>query len=330
MTAKSAEVVATFPPGFFLENIAVLPDDTLLVSVANRQSLYCLPPPATPGQPRSPFLLQQFPPDQWAMGLASSFSNPNLVYSMTCHLPGETEGRNHLHVFDASNVALGSRVATIAEFPPQSKFLNGLCPLSENVLLAADSFAGCIWRLDIAMGEDGSPKSAKITEWLRDPSMDATFQLPDFQPGTNGLKYSQKAGLVVFSSTQQQIFARVKVHPETLSPDGPVEVLATGIQGDDLIIDDDFEGGPVGYLTTHRDNSILRIPLTTAKSPVADKTICTVSQATIQHPLVAGPTAGVFKVGEKGKTAYFTYDGGLKHRLEDGVLRSAGVVKIEL
>src|SRR3984957_20600772 len=68
VAARAISVVVTFPPGYFLENIIALPDNTLLVTVANRKCLYSIPPPTEPGQSRVPVLLDQFPDDQWAFG----------------------------------------------------------------------------------------------------------------------------------------------------------------------------------------------------------------------------------------------------------------------
>jgi hypothetical protein len=49
------------------------------------------------------------------------------------------------------------------------------------------------------------------------------------------------------------------------------------------------------------------------------------------NKLLIGPTAGAWgrQVGDMGKVAYFTSNGGMKRLLPDGIIRSAKVVKVE-
>jgi hypothetical protein len=298
VAARAISVVAKFPPGYFLENIIALPDNTLLATVANRKCLYSIPPPTELGQSRVPVLLDQFPDDQWAFGIVAAPQNPGLAYVLTTDFTSQGSCTHYLRLLDLSNVAKACHLTILMQFPSTAKGLNWLVALSDSVLLAADSFAGCIWRIDLKLDKRGIPTSAEATEWLRDRSLDGKLVLPDFQPGVNGLKYSYVANALCFSSTQQRLFARVSVDPQTLQPVGPVLILATGAQGDDLIIDDHYEGGPVAYLTTHRDNTILRIPIAPPglnSSGDLGTHVETVAEGSVQDPRVLGPTAGAWK-----------------------------------
>lgn len=328
--AKSLQVIASFPPGYFLENITTLKDDTLLVTVPNRQSLYCLPPSLSPSSPRCPILLHKFDTDQWTMGLANQTNNPNVVYLVTTDFTSTGRCESHLHYLDFENVASGGDPMPLFRFPSNAKGLNGLCQLSENVLLAADSFESVIWRIDLDLSPQGVPKSAKASEWMRHAEFAGKLVLPDFQPGVNGLKYSDKTSSVCFSNSQHRTFGRITVERWTLKAIGEPVILAKGMQGDDLLIDDDFADGPVAYLTTHRDNTIVRIPLSDRESgDASERSVVVIAKGSMEEDIVLGPTAGVWSMGAKGKIGYFTCDGGLKHQLEDGLVRWARVVRVE-
>jgi len=326
--AKSTKVIATFPPGYFLENIALLRDDSLLITVPNRQELYCLPPAPTPSAARVPILLHKFEEDQWTMAMCNAPNDLNLIYLVTTDFTGTGRRHAHLHVLNSSNVADGSHPVQLMQFPPNAKGLNGMCQLSSNVILAADGFEGVIWRIDITFNKNVAEK-AEAREWLRDDAFTGVLKLPDFQPGVNGLKYSPSSGYVCFSNSQQKTFGKIKVNPHTFDPVGESEILATGMQGDDLIIDEGYLGGPVAYLTAHRDNTVLRIPIAKEGLEATEKEVEVVTKVTADEAVMLGPTAGVWQRGLEGKVAYFTCDGGLKHPMEDGVVRWARVVRVE-
>lgn len=250
--AKST-IISIFPPGCFLENITNAAGGGLFVTCANRQQLYYIPS-ATNG-PVAPFLAHTFAPDQWAMGIIAAPQNPNVFYMLTSDVLGQGSGMSHLHILDTANAVTGGRPNPFLTFPPEAKGLNGLCALSGSVLIAADSFASCIWRIDLDLSTF-PPKVAHARVWSSHPTMAGKLVLPDFQPGVNGLKYSPKFGCAYYTSIQQMLFCRVPVNATNLEPDGEPETIATGMQGDDLIIDENFVSGPVAYVTTHRENTI--------------------------------------------------------------------------
>ena len=320
-------VISIFPQGCFLENITILQDGGLFVTCANRQQLYYIPP-CTNG-PVAPFLVHTFAADQWAMGIIAAPSNLNVFYLLTTDILRQGSQKSYLHVVDTANAGTGGKPYPILTFPSDARGLNGFCALSESVLLAADSFASCIWRIDLDLSSF-PPKTANAQIWHRHTTMAATLVLPDFQPGINGLKYSGKTNCVYYSSTQQKLFCRVHVNPKTFESDGEAEVIATGMQADDFIIDDNFSSGPVAYVTTHRENSILRVPLDRENKAQTTDEITSVVQGSDQDELVLGPTAGVWGISTEGKSAYFTTDGGLKNPLSDGLVRCAKVVRVEL
>lgn len=334
MPPPKTTIVAIFPPGFFLENMTSTADGGLLVTVANRQQLYYIPPPPpTNAHPATPLLLETFAPDQWTMGIIPSPGHPNLFLLLTTDFTAQGSRTSHLWVLDLGNAGTGARPKPIMTFPPECKALNGLCALSDTVLLAADSFASCIWRIDLNTSQ--SPTSASARVWCAHETMAATLTLPDFQPGANGLKYSKRTACVYYTSTQRLLFCGLGITAATLEAAGEPVMIARGMQGDDMIIDDEFAGGPVAYVTTHRDNTILRVPLERngqtervekMEGPSGMKVVAAGSEL---DETLLGPTSGVWENGKEGKVAYFTADGGLKHSLPDGIVRCAKVVRVE-
>lgn len=190
-----------------------------------------------------------------------------------------------------------------------------------------DLFAG-IWRVELDVTQ--SPPTAKARVWLSDPTMAGELTLPDFQPGVNGLKYSAVTQRVYYTSTQQRLFCQVRVNQQNLAPEGDVEVVAAGMQADDLIVDDTNSEKPVAYVTTHRDNTVLKIALASRdqKRSTAEDNVSIFLEGTDQDQTMLGPTAGSWAPGQVGKCAYFTADGGLKN-VSGGFVKRAKVVRVD-
>jgi hypothetical protein len=115
-------------------------------------------------------------------------------------------------------------------------------------------------------------------------------------------------------------FCRIQIDPETLDPTGdPKDVTRRWMWGDDLIIDED---AGFAYVATHRQNTIERIALESG-----------MRQNVAGEPLnqdMIGPTAGAWgrDVGDTGRVAYFSTDGGIKNPLS-GVVRESKVLRVE-
>ena len=326
-TQLKTEIVTTFPPGYFLENIWALPDGTLYVTVCNRGELYCIPPNGHNGGMRSPMLLHSFNMGEWCMGLTATKKCPNVVYVMTSDLLKTGSKKSHLHYLDNRNPMIGGHPQTLIDFPPECQGLNGLCCLDDKTLIAADSFASAIWKVDLELDDNGVPQSGKVSPFIKHDILAGTLKLPDFQPGANGLRYSPASGYVCVTNTQKRSFLRIKVDSAKWTAVGEPEVIQTGNQGDDMLIDDEHPGGPVAYLATHRDNSLVKIPFTkTSLAPEqAGKVLV---EATLEDPILIGPTSGIWVPGQEGKVAHFCCDGGVKHPLPDGIVRYGRIVRI--
>src|ERR1700757_73284 len=78
VTRAKLVTVAQFPEQFFLENIAVRRDGSILVTVLNRKELWYIPAPA-PDVPVEPVLVHTF--DHLAMGIVET--DPDIFYVCT-------------------------------------------------------------------------------------------------------------------------------------------------------------------------------------------------------------------------------------------------------
>jgi sugar lactone lactonase YvrE len=313
--------VATFPENFFLENLAVRADGSILVTVLNRKQLWYVPAP-NGGQPVTPALVHTF--DRLALGIVEA--EPDIFYVSTAKAEGATLERIDMHGWVPGAPVKHTRVLTF----DRPAGLNGACLLAPRVILLADSLAGLIWRVDLA--DDGLTATASV--WLQhhtmDPDPDNGLTSPmGPQPGVNGIHYAARTNVAYYTSTARKLFMRVAVDPATHMPMGEPDVVAAGIPADDFCLD---ENAGVAYLTTHPDNTIVSAPL---EPGAGDATPSVVAGDPFTEQLV-GPSSAAWARGpaDYGRTAYVTTDGGHSaieyHRAgTDGIIRPARVVRAQ-
>ena len=311
--------VAEFPVGTFLEDLVVREDGSMLITDLHKKQLWYLPAP-TPG----------------------ALAEPRLVYTFDAPPFDIQEGERDVFYVDAANYltshdsflyrvdlrgwqpGMPAPVSNILKFPFPVTSANGSSFLAPDVLLVADSMLGLIWRVDLSDG--GTKASASV--WLRDPTMSPNpityFGQHKVQPGVNGLEYATKTHYLYYTASATRMFMRVRVDPETLRPVGSPERVASGYQWDDFDID---ENAGVAYITTHRDNSIERVPL----DPSGGQSAETVAGRPF-NPLLAGPSDFAWgpNASDYGSVAYMTSDGGYTAPPADGIVRTAKVLRVDL
>jgi len=277
--------IASFPCQYFLENVAIRDDNSILVTVANHKELWYIPP-SSANVPVSPLLLCTFP--QSAMGIVEV--EPNIFYICTSNL--WTSHESCLRRMDLRDWAPGKSVnpEVVLKFTEPVRGLNGCCLIASNIILIADCFANLIWRVDLP--RNGGKATAWV--WLKHDSMayDPDGPMPDC-PGVNGVKYAPKTDYLYYTSTMKELFMRVRIDPNTHEPAGEPEFVAGGRMADDFCID---ENAGVAYLTTHRQNTIDRVSLEPSKNSDFGRHSVVGKPFTEQ---LIGPTSGAW-AGSRG------------------------------
>jgi hypothetical protein len=316
---------------YFLESLAVRADGSILVTVANRNELWYVPP-ADPDEQVDPVHLTTF--SHSAMGIVEVApdifciaTSPVVEYQAAVLAGHSFESReSYLHRLDMRRWAAGEPIKpeTVLHFPEPARGLNGSCVIAPNTLLIADCFAGLIWRVDLPA--NGGQATARI--WLKHDSMahDPDGPMPD-QPGINGIQYAAHINYIYYTNTAQELFMRVPVDPDTNDPAGEPEFVAGGMMGDDFCIDDKLGAA---YIATHRQNTIDRVSLEPSENSYVRHSIVG-RPFTLQ---LIGPTNGKWgrRNGEYGRIAYYLTDGGTKAPpiAAGGIARPATVVRVEL
>jgi hypothetical protein len=322
--------IASFAINYFVENMAVRADSSILVTVANRNQLWYIPP-RNANVPVEPVLLFTF--SQSAMGIVEV--EPDIFYIATSPviayqaaiLSGRlfTSHESYLHRLDMRDWAPGMSVKpeVVLQFPEPVRGLNGSCIIAPNIILVADCFASLIWRVDLPSG--AGKATARV--WLEHDSMatDPGGPFPD-QPGVNGVGYASKTNYLYYTTTAQELFMRVRVDPDSHDPAGEPEFVAGGMMGDDFCID---ESAGVAYIATHRQNTIDRVSLEPSENSYLRYSV---AGKPFTEQLI-GPTKGAWGRGpsEYGRVAYFQADGGTKSPpiAAGGIARPATVLRVE-
>ena len=309
--------VAHFPEKYFLENLAVRADGSVLITAVLQKELWCVPVPEAAAEV-SPVLVHTF--DHLVMGVVETEPDVFIV----CVTDGYTTHKSYLARVDLNGWTSGKPISpeVIYTFDDRVRALNGACLLGPGVLAIADCFAGLVWRVDLADGGHGA--TARV--WLADDTMawDPDSEVaPPPQPGINGVRYGASTGYLYYTSTAQKVFMRVPVDPATLEPTGGAQFVAAVDLTDDFCLDE--EAG-FAYVTRHRGNTIDRVPL----EPGHGSEVRHVAGDPFDEVLV-GPSSAVWGrgPGDPGRVAYVTTDGGTTAP-PDGVVRRASLLRLEL
>ena len=162
--------IASFPTNYFLENMSVRADSSILVTVANTHELWYIPPRDV-NVPVGPVLLSTF--SQSAMGIVEVA--PDIFYIATspvvAYQAAILSGRlfpsheSYLHRLDMRDwgPSVSVKPEVVLQFPERVRGLNGSCVIAPNIILVADCFASLIWRVDLPSGrrEGHSPCMAR-------------------------------------------------------------------------------------------------------------------------------------------------------------------------
>ncbi|MBD2254213.1 SMP-30/gluconolactonase/LRE family protein [Nostoc parmelioides] len=277
-----AKIITSFPVNTFLENLAIAPDGTIFVTNHEAGQIVRITPDGN----------QQIHANVAGKvsGLAFT-SDGSLVVT----------GWNADSTPVVSLVAADGTVETLLTLP-DAIFLNGITPLSDTQYLAADSYRGAIWLIDIAQ--------RRSAIWLEHPLL-ARSSSENVIPAANGLK--RFGNFLYVSNTEKMLLLRIPLG--TGNEPGEPEIFVEQTNIDDFAFD--VEGNLYG--ATHIYNSVVKI------TPDGSTTI--VAQA---EQGVIGSTAVAFGQIESDRTAiYVVMNGGMFLPPPTGVV-PANVVRIEV
>jgi hypothetical protein len=317
LPAVTLTPVAYFPEKYFLENLAVRGDGSVLITAVLQKELWCVPGP-DPHAEVGPVLLHTF--EHMISGITEV--QPDVF--VVCISDAYESHESHLARVDLTGWTPGDPVSPdiIYTFDERAGGLNGSCLIGPGVMLVADSFAGFIWRIDL--GPDARSATARI--WLAHDTMamdpDSGVPWPP-QPGINGVRFGAQSGYLFYTSTAQKVFMRVAVDPKTLEPAGGADFVAAIDNADDFCID---ENAGFAYVTRHRANTVDRVPL----EPRHGSEVRHIAGDPLDETLV-GPSSAAWRrrPGDRGRVAYVTIDGGTTAP-PDGVVRKAALLRLEL
>ncbi|WP_286195786.1 gluconolactonase [Synechococcus sp. CCAP 1479/9] len=214
--------VAEFPPGTFLESIAVSADGTLFVSSHLDGKVLRM------GADGVPVVHAAIAGK--ATGLALTPAGDLLLTAW------DADGLPTLYTISPQGV-----VAVLVSLP-DAIFLNGLTPLSPSTYLIADSYRGAIWHLNLA--------DQSVGLWLEHPLLARRSEDREF-PAVNGLKIFGQ--MLYASNTERMQLIRIPIQPN--GEPGEPEIVVEPVNLDDFAFD--REGNLYG--TTHIYNSVVRI-----------------------------------------------------------------------
>ncbi|AXX31353.1 hypothetical protein APASM_3988 [Actinosynnema pretiosum subsp. pretiosum] len=213
-------VVAEWPPGTFVENLAPGGRGRWLVTLPSHRRVDVVQPDGA----HRPLVELPHP----ATGIAPV---PGGALVLTGPL-GEAGWR-------LLRVGTEAGVREVCELP-DLRFGNGMA-WAGNELLVADSALGAVFAVD--------PESGRARVWLHHELLARQDPRSPF-PGVNGV--SAHAGQVHLTSTDRGLLLRCPV--DAANPAAEVEVVATGVCGDDLAATDD---GAL-WIATHTGDSVVR------------------------------------------------------------------------
>jgi sugar lactone lactonase YvrE len=278
----ASSVIAEYPVGTFLENLVVEGDHVIATDYVAK-ALYRIN--KTTGDRTTIASLPNHAP-----GVAS--------YRGGYLLSGSTaEGQPAVLQVDSKG-----QVRKLVDLP-KGGFINGIAPFAGDRFLVADSGAGAIYLVDVAL--------KTVATWLQDPILTSDGKFQPFIPGANGVR--RKGDYVYIASMQKSLLLRVRISKDGAA--GKIQTVANNVFIDDFAVAKD---GTV-YATTHIFDSVLRI------RPNGRVTII----ATREQGLL-GPTSAYFGPEGNGNQVLYVTNNGQLYIQPEGGPGTGRLVRIDL
>jgi len=280
-------LVYEFPRGVWLENLAVRPCGSILLTTLTKPDLYMVDPLKSQPQPK---LLHTFSSTTWLTGITET--TPDTFYVSAANGSLKTleiaPGSNRLFrvSFPPNKDPNFSSAATVTD----AKFINGITRFSNDIVLAADSQTGVVWAVNVATGV------SRIA--VNDPLL---ANVPGPPPiGVNGIKI-RNGRTLYFTNSAQNIFGKVELKADGTAA-GPAVIVTHSLPGDSY---DDFAFDHKGdaFLATASGNSVAELMPNGKQEIIAGN---------INSTEIAEPTSAQFGRTRRDKgTLYVTTAGGL-------------------
>jgi sugar lactone lactonase YvrE len=216
------EIVATWPTGTFLENIAAVADGSFVISVHNKRELHSF----TAAREGNVWVSLPGPP-------AGLIAVEDGVF-VTVGEPGKEPGR----IFKVGNDGRIEQRFVV----PDTLFLNGFTPGRNGRAYTVDSIVGAVIEVDLRQSTSRVVlRDERLTKCSAEPML----------PGANGMKADDSS--LYITNTDRALVLRAPMGPDGLS--GELEVVAEHLRGDDLALD--LAGNL--YITNHIHNTLIRL-----------------------------------------------------------------------
>jgi hypothetical protein len=285
------KLVYQFSKGTWIENLAVRPGGSVLLSEGTGPNLYLIDPSsASP----APTLLHTFPDALSLLGIAETTPDTFYVVVSNFSLATFTAAPHSNRLFRV-HFPLNSAMpeVSLAASLPDALMLNGLARLDDNTILAADSFKGVVWAIDTQTGE------SRIA--LSGPAFAPTQQGPLGIVGVNGVHRHDRT--LFFTNTATGSFSSIPINSDG-SAAGPISVIShvpAGGNYDDFTLDHDADAA---FLVTGSGNSLARMKIHCGAQQVV--------AGNLNSTEIAEPTAAAFgRTAGDRETVYIVTGGGL-------------------
>ncbi len=217
------EVVATWPTGTFLENLAIVADGSFVISVHNKGELHRL----TAARERSIWVSLPGPPAGLVVVRDGVF--------VAVGEPGKEPGR----IFKVGNDGHVEQRLVV----PDTLFLNGFTPGPDGYAYAVDSIVGVVIEVDLRQSTSRVVlHDERLTKCSAEPML----------PGANGIKAGDAS--LYITNTDRALVLQAPMKPDG-GLTGELVVVAEHLRGDDLALD--LAGNL--YITNHIHNTLIRL-----------------------------------------------------------------------
>ena len=299
-------LVYQFPNHTWVENLAVRPNGSLLVTIITSPDLYLINP--LDSDPKAQ-LIHHFSSSSWLTGITET--DPNTYYvvgaNATYQSLSPTPGSNNIyrvHFPLRSSPPEINVAATVKE----AIFLNGLIALNPTTLLASDSTLGAVWAIDITTGV------SRIV--IQDPLMAPAPAFP--QLGINGIRLLSNHTLY-FTNSAQTLLGTIPINLDGTAA-GSAKKIASAPKGTFF---DDFALNRYGdaFLSTQAGDSIAEVRRNGTTEIIA---------GVVNTTEIAEPTSAQFgRTKDDRDVLYVTTAGGLAFPIDGDLVIGGQVVAVD-